>query len=70
MSTPPPMIPRDGRGSGWRIGMLLAAVVLGGVGYAVLRWPQLIVWCVAGAFFVLGALLALSALFAKGPRRP
>lgn len=68
MDAPPPMIPRDGRGAGWRLGMLLGAAVLGGIGYAVLRRPQIIVWCVAGAFFVLGALLAVSALFARGPR--
>jgi hypothetical protein len=62
------MIPRDGRGGGWRLGMLLGAAVLGGIGYAVLRRPQIIVWCVAGAFFALGALLAVSALLARGPR--
>ena len=69
MSDGPPMIPRDGRSSGWRLGMLAGAALLGGVGYAVLRWPEIIVWCIAGTFFALGALLACSALFARGPRK-
>ncbi len=57
---------KDGRTLGWRLGMLVGAAVLGGIGYAVLRWPQIIVWCVAGAFFAVGAFFALSALLARG----
>ncbi len=66
MSDEPILIPNDGRTAGWRLGMLAGGALLGGIGYAVLRWPQLIVWCVAGAFFALGALVALSAIFARG----
>jgi len=46
--------------------MLVGAALLGGCGYAVLRWPQIIIWAVAGTLFVVGAFLVLSALFARG----
>ena len=68
MAEEPILIPNDGRTPGWRLGMLAGAALLGGVGYAVLRWPQLIVWAVAGAFFTLGAVLACSPLLARGRR--
>ncbi|MDJ0521106.1 MAG: hypothetical protein QNJ90_03425 [Planctomycetota bacterium] len=68
MSTSPPLVPRDGRSPGWRLGMLVGGAVLGGIGYAILRWPQIIVWAVAGAFFAVGAVLVLSAAFARGRR--
>ena len=66
MAQPPTLLPRDGRTLGWRLGMLLGAGFLGGIGYAVVRWPQLLVWAVAGVFFALAAVLALSAMLARG----
>jgi len=68
MAEPPDLLPRDGRTPRWRAGMLLGAGALGAIGYAVIRWPQIIVWAVAGVFFLLGAILALSAVFARGRR--
>ncbi len=61
-----PMTPQDGRGAGWRMGMLTGAALLAGAGYAVLRWPQIIVYCVAAAAFGLAGFLAISALLARG----
>jgi len=68
MEERPATTPQDGRTPGWRLGMLAAAALLGGGGYAILRWPQIIVWCVAGVFFALALFLAASALLARGRR--
>jgi len=68
MADDPPLIPNDGRTPGWRAGMLFGAALLCGIGKAVLRWPQIIVWAIAGVFFVVAILLLLSALFARGRR--
>jgi hypothetical protein len=64
-----PSHPPDGRPLSWRVGMLTGAALLGGVGYAVLRWPQIIQWSISAVFFALAALLAVSALLARGRRR-
>ena len=64
-----PSHPPDGRPLSWRVGMLLGAALLGGAGYAILRWPQIIEWCVSGVFFALAAFLTVSALLARGRRR-
>ena len=66
MNATTPPAPPDGRSLGWRLGMLLGAALLGGAGYAVLRWPQVLQWTVAGILFLLGAVLALSGLLARG----
>ena len=66
MPADPLRTPNDGRTPSWRLGMLVGVALLGGCGYAVLRWPQIIIWAVAGTLFVVGAFLVLSALFARG----
>ena len=62
------MTPQDGRSAAWRMGMLTCAALLGGAGYAVLRWPQIIVYCVAAAAFGVAGFLAVSAVLARGRR--
>ena len=55
----------DGRSLGWRLGMALCGLLLAGYGAALVQWPQLLGWTVAGGFGLLGLILVLSAVFAK-----
>lgn len=59
-----------GRTPSWRLSMLIAGLVLAGIGVAILLWPWLIVWAIAGVFLLLGAFCLLSALLARGGGSP
>jgi hypothetical protein len=56
----------DGRSLGWRVRTAAFGAILGGAGWAVVRWPQAIVWAVGGVLGALGLLLVVSAVAAKG----
>ena len=51
----------------WRTGMVLGGALIGGYGAALLIWPQILLWTVAGIFLAVGALFVLSAVLARGP---
>ncbi len=55
-----------GRSMRWRVGMLVAGLIAIGAGVAVYLWPQIIVWTIAGCFALLGSILVVSALMARG----
>ncbi len=54
-----------GRGGRWRFAMLVFGLCLGGAGAAILVWPQLIIWALAGTFMLVGLFFVLSALLAR-----
>jgi hypothetical protein len=60
---PPPV--RDGRSLRWRVGMLLAAAVSGGVAYALVAWPRLLVFAAAAPFAALAVFFVVSAVCAR-----
>lgn len=57
---------RRGRSVGWRVGMLAAGALLAGGGVALVLWPFLLAYAVGGGLVALGALLAVTALAARG----
>lgn len=59
-----------GRSARWRLGMLIAGVIVAGIGVLILLWPQIIVWAIAGFFLLLGAGLIVSAIAARGAEAP
>jgi hypothetical protein len=48
--------------------MLVAGLVLGGAAVALVAWPRLLAWAVAGALALVALLLVASALLARGRR--
>lgn len=61
---------RGGRSVRWRLLMLAAGALVAGYGVLVLVEPRVLVWTIAGCTFAVGAVLALSALIARGPKPP
>jgi hypothetical protein len=57
---------RGGRSVRWRLGMLLGGAALAGLGAVVWLWPAVLVGAVAAACVLLGLLLVLSGVFARG----
>jgi hypothetical protein len=49
--------------------MIVGGALFAGFGVAVLLWPRLLAWLVAGSSLALGAFLVASALLARGSRR-
>jgi hypothetical protein len=55
-----------GRSPRWRLGMIVGGSLLVGFGAALWLWPQLLIWLLAGACALLGAILILSGICARG----
>ncbi|MDJ0975543.1 MAG: hypothetical protein QNJ98_13865 [Planctomycetota bacterium] len=59
-----------GRSMRWRVGMLVMGLIVAGIGVLILIWPQIIVWAIASIFLLVGAVLILSAVAARGAASP
>ena len=55
-----------GRSPRWRLGMIVGGAALGGAGVALYLYPQLLIWLLSGSLVVLGAVLVLSGICARG----
>ncbi len=66
MSNEPGQWNPPGRSMSWRVGMVIAGLLIGGFGVAILIWPWIIVWAIASVFLLVGAVLIVSALLARG----
>ena len=60
---------KGGRSAQWRAGMLVGGLLLAGYGAALVYWPWLLGWTVAGVFGLGGLICVVSALFARGRAR-
>ena len=58
--------PTGGRRLGWRAAMLLGGLALCGYATALVLWPWILGWSVAGACALLGLICVASALLARG----
>ena len=47
--------------------MLVGGLLIGGAGVSLVLWPLLLTWAVAGLCVLVGLLLVVSALLARGP---
>ena len=55
-----------GRSPRWRLGMVAAGALTGGLGLALYLRPQILIWLLAGILVALGSVLLLSGLLARG----
>ena len=65
MTSPAPT-DRSGRSLGWRLATAAAGLALGGAGVATILCPRLLGYVVGGALALLGLVLLVSALAARG----
>lgn len=56
-----------GRSVRWRLGMVLGGLVVAGAGVALYLRPEILIWVLAGSLVLLGGVLVLSGICARGP---
>ena len=55
-----------GRSPRWRVGMIVGGTAIAGAGVALYLYPQILIWLLSGSLVLLGAVLALSGICARG----
>ena len=55
-----------GRSPRWRLGMVVGGGALAGAGVALYLYPQILIWLLSGSLVLLGAVLVLSGICARG----
>ena len=63
---PPEPDPNPGRSLGWRLAMAAGGLLAAGTGLAVILVPRILAWAVGGTLAIVGLLLLVSALSARG----
>jgi len=58
-----------GRGLRWRLGVGVLGLALAAGGGALILWPHLLAWAVGGSLGLVGLVLAVSAIAARGARK-
>ena len=59
-----------GRSGSWRLGMIVAGLVVGAIGVLIIVVPEIIAYALGGMLVLFGVFLVMSALVARGPSGP